>query len=379
MNAYVSEAPRLRPGATLQFLDGAGMLFLTGRQQLFSLNTTAAFIWCLLEDGLPPERIAGRLNDTFGLGLEDAAKCVTHVLQQWSDLGLLDEDGFGIGAASAPAAYALLGTHFRLQVGLPDLLDLLTPLLAPLRLAVPPTEPVTLHLAVTPDGFELRLADRVIESCDLRRQVVPMIKTGLIQLALERSRDFCALHAAAVSLNGRALLLPGASGQGKSTLAAALAAAGLPLFGDDTVVLSRDGLLARPAPFAICLKSGSWPLLRGRFPDLDRLPVHHRLDGKLVRYVTPPDAERWLGDDCRQTVAWIVFPCLAPDGATELVPLARPEALRRLLAECFPLDGGLDTAKVARLVDWMRGIDCYELRIDALDDAIACLQQLGGS
>lgn len=376
MNAYVSEAPRLRPGATLQFLDETGMLFLAGSQQLFSLNTTAAFIWCLLEDGLAPEQIADRLNATFGLGRAEALKCLTHVLQQWGDLGLLDEGGNGSGTACAPATYALLDTHFRLQAGSPDLLEMLVPLLAPLRLSAPAADAIMLQLSATPGGFEMRLAERVIETCHLRRQLVPMVKTGLIQLALERSRDFCAIHAAAVGLGDRTLLLPGASGQGKSTLAAALVGAGMPLLGDDTIVLARDGLLARPAPFAICLKSGSWPILRGMFPDIDRLPIHHRLDGKLVRYLTPPDHALWLDADWRAPVAWIVFPCRAPGEAAELAPLPRPEALRRLLTECFPLDGGLDAAKVARLVDWMRGIACYELRYDSLDDAVACLRGL---
>src|SRR5690606_1030692 len=147
MNAHVSEAPRLRPGATLQFLDGAGMLFLTGSRQLFSLNTTAAFIWCLLEDGLPPGEIAARLNDTFGLARAEAERCVIHVLQQWGELGLLDAGGPVPGAASAPATYSLLDTRFRLQVTIPDLLDELTPLLAPLRAADPGPEALLLQLA----------------------------------------------------------------------------------------------------------------------------------------------------------------------------------------------------------------------------------------
>ena len=376
MNVHVSEAPRLRPGATLQFLDGAGMLFLTGSQQLFSLNTTAAFIWCLLEDGLPPGEIAGRLNATFGLERAEAERCVIQVLQQWGELGLLDTAGMANGAASAPGTYALLDTRFHLQVAIPELLDQLTPLLAPLRTAAPGAAAITLQLAATPEGFELRLADRVIESCDLRRQIVPMIKTGLIELALERSRDFCAIHAAGVSLGGRCLLLPGASGEGKSTLSAALVATGLPLFGDDTVVLARDTLAARPAPFSICLKSGSWPLLRERYPAINHLPVHHRLDGKLVRYLTP-DPACWLDEDCRQPVAWLVFPCRSPGAAAALDPLPRPEALTRLLAQCFPLDGGLDAVRAARLVDWMRGVDCYELRYDDLDGAVTCLHGLG--
>lgn len=52
------------------------------------------------------------------------------------------------------------------------------------------------------------------------------------------------LHAAAVSIEGKGLLLMAPSGGGKSTAAAILGAAGMPVLGDDSVVVSRgtDGI-----------------------------------------------------------------------------------------------------------------------------------------
>ncbi len=64
-----------------------------------------------------------------------------------------------------------------------------------------------------------------------------------------------AVHATAVAIEGRALLITGRSGAGKSRLAAALVAASTPrcrilLIGDDRVLLvgSDRGLEARPHP-----------------------------------------------------------------------------------------------------------------------------------
>lgn len=60
-----------------------------------------------------------------------------------------------------------------------------------------------------------------------------------------------ALHqATAVALGGRAVLIEGAPGSGKSSLALALIDRGAVLIGDDGVSLTRsgDGLLASPAP-----------------------------------------------------------------------------------------------------------------------------------
>ena len=61
------------------------------------------------------------------------------------------------------------------------------------------------------------------------------------------------VHAAAVSWDGRAVLILGAAGSGKSGLALRLMARGADLVADDRVVLSRmaDGRLAARAPEAL--------------------------------------------------------------------------------------------------------------------------------
>ncbi|MEM7191026.1 MAG: HPr kinase/phosphatase C-terminal domain-containing protein, partial [Pseudomonadota bacterium] len=58
------------------------------------------------------------------------------------------------------------------------------------------------------------------------------------------------LHASAVALDGRACLITGPSGSGKSALALEMIALGCTLISDDRVVLTRDGdnVTASPAP-----------------------------------------------------------------------------------------------------------------------------------
>ena len=53
------------------------------------------------------------------------------------------------------------------------------------------------------------------------------------------------LHASAVALDGRGLLIRGASGSGKSSLTLQLIALGATLVSDDRVVVSRDGDVLR--------------------------------------------------------------------------------------------------------------------------------------
>jgi hypothetical protein len=195
---------------------------------------------------------------------------------------------------------------------------------------------------------------------------------------LEQSCDFGAIHAAAVHRGGNApcVMLPGPSGIGKSTLTAALVADGFRTLGDDTIVLARDTLDVRAVPFGICLKNGAWQLLAARFPDLVEQPVHNRLDGKRVRYLNP-GGQGVAQESCApRPAAWIVFPQRVDYGDSDLIPISRPEALSRLAAQFCPLGAGLDLPKIDRLVRWIGGIACFELRYSTLDQGAERLKEL---
>jgi hypothetical protein len=172
------------------------------------------------------------------------------------------------------------------------------------------------------------------------------------------------------------VLLPGVSGSGKSTLAGALAARGIPLLGDDNVVLAAETLEARPIPFGICLKQDGWDLHRAAFPFLDTLSVYRRFDGKRLRYIIPPGDGVLVEPDHCEPVGAIVFPCRTGQETAEIVPIPRTQALARLFSGCCPLGPALDHDKVARLVAWTRGVYCGELHFGPLDAAVDALLRL---
>lgn len=386
------------PGVTtaqtvsLHFLGAGGLLFDSANQKLYAANTTATFIWCCLEDAQPVRDIVERLQRTFGLSSSEADTAVAHALKSWHEVGLLDGSvsETPVPAPDSPAPpplplargptdeFRILDTRFRLRCAPARLRRRVRPMLVPLT-ETPSGGDLTavdIELGLCGGRFVL-VADRaMVASCERWDEVVPMLKGHVNLLALRHSRDFAAIHAAAVSLGARCVLLPAASGLGKSTLAAALTAAGFPLLGDDTIVLGEETLEARAMPFGICVKSGAWRLLRGRFPSLSRRPKYRRPDGKVVRYLLPRDGGNWASPSFRQAVGWIVFPRRGKGVEAAFRPVPKLDAVSRLLEGFYPLGAGLDARRVDRLVAWLDGIECLELQFASLGDAVRRIREL---
>jgi hypothetical protein len=298
---------------------------------------------------------------------------VAALLRDWRERGWLRERS--APAEPRPATrrhYRLLGTRFRLCFAAGAQLARVHPVLSHLA-AAPGAPDVDLELAC--EGASQRLLEdgREVERCPDLAGLAPLVKASLWRIALNRSRYFMEIHAAALARGGSCVLLPGRPGSGKSTLAAALLAEGFRYLSDESALLEEQALRARPVPLALCVKPGSLPLLEPLFPGLGALPAHRREDGQRVRYLAPPERSRLRDPERSLPVTTLVFPRVAP--RTALRPLPRPEALRRLLAQCLVLPQGLDAERVRHLVAWLRGVRCFELASGPLPDAVAAVRR----
>jgi hypothetical protein len=176
-----------------------------------------------------------------------------------------------------------------------------------------------------------------------------------------------------------ATLLPASAGSGKSSLTAALSRAGFDYFSDEIALLEEPTLAVRPIPLAICIKSTGWELMAPFFPEVRSLKSHRRADEKIVRYVPPPAFTKGSDRDRAYPVRRIVFPRYRPDVPTFLRPVARVDALQRLMAECLVVPVPLTGRRIARLVRWIEQVDCYELAMSSLDEAVGLVRSLSRS
>lgn len=174
------------------------------------------------------------------------------------------------GAAAERALYRLPGDELRVESWLPGALELLDRAFGRFRAAeaAASTAPGEADFVVRFAGAA-RVVVRTGAGGDARS--VLLAGDGVLPgLEREIHRRFVArvapprlaLHAAAVGVaGGGAVLLPGDSGRGKSTLAAALVAAGADYLGDEIALLEPDaggGERAVPYPKALTLKPGSF-------------------------------------------------------------------------------------------------------------------------
>ena len=89
MQQQTDKHPSPGPNITLHFLDDSGVLFDAESHRLYSLNTTATYIWCCLEEGHERAHIESSVRQTFGFEPDIAASHVAAILREWNELGLL--------------------------------------------------------------------------------------------------------------------------------------------------------------------------------------------------------------------------------------------------------------------------------------------------
>jgi hypothetical protein len=185
-------------------------------------------------------------------------------------------------------------------------------------------------------------------------------------------QDVVLVHGACIVREGRGVLLCGPSGAGKSTLAFVCARAGWTYLTDDAAVLlqgspDREALHRhhhfRFRPEAVRL-----------FPELERYETRVQPNGKPAIEV-PASAFPEISTSSRCRIETIVFLDRRSGCAATLRPLAAADAGERLMCE-MPDYGGAARIRHAEILAKLVAAPAYELRYDALSEAIGLLAGL---
>jgi hypothetical protein len=348
---------------------GRKALFAERQQSLFELDDAAAYVWCRIEEGGSPAAITEELAQR-GLSPEGADTAVLGLVETWLQQALLQFVPAAGRFAPPPNAIDIEIAGLRARVGFSHatLADRVVPYLAHLKTTADPVTAFALHAT----GDLAHLFEHRRHLCLMRaRQALPVLQRYLTEAILARLGTSFALHAATLVKDGRALLVHGRPGAGKTTLSLALDAAGFRLGGDDIAILDQKGRV-RGVPYVPALKAGSWPIVQRFRPDVGTHPIHQRLDGRRVRYVPPIR----FAPARSHPVKAIVFLSRRGSGAPALKELEPLTAISSLIGTAYSPDHRMTAIRWKALVGCVSQARVFELSYARLDKAVNLLERI---
>jgi HprK-related kinase A len=210
-----------------------------------------------------------------------------------------------------------------------------------------------------------------------RRQALPMLEWLVNWGMFSRPNQFLLLHAAVIEHHGRALILSGKAGAGKSTLTAGLLCEGWRLLSDELAVVPPGRRVVLPVPRPIGLKNDSIGIIRRRWPDAVMGPACDDTRKGTVAHLRPPhESVRRAAEPA--VPSWLVFPRFAAGAPTELRPVSRAQALLRAGGEAlnYSLLGETGFEALAEIVD---GCRCFDLSFRDLAEGLDEIDRLCAS
>ncbi|MDF1582288.1 MAG: HprK-related kinase A [Methyloprofundus sp.] len=205
-------------------------------------------------------------------------------------------------------------------------------------------------------------------------QAAAMFEWGLNWCIAHHSNQFLIIHAAVVELNGNAFILPGAPGNGKSTLCAALVCKGWRLLSDEMTLVSMENGQIYPIPRPVSLKNKSIEVISDYSADAVFGEIVHDTAKGSIAHMRAPDSSIYSSDQV-VTPAKIIFPKYKQGALTELTLISKGKSVLKAAEQCFNYSvlGAQGFESLCALVDVS---DCYEFSYSCLDEAIELFTEL---
>ena len=379
------------------------LLYDEFNKAIYRLNPSAGFIWYCFEEGMAMDHIASELARRFAITQRQAQADVNNAVNEWRRLGFLEKEPFVEERIHKEVELTNLanqkaGISWRQKIQTDyyveywfELFDQTVSIkfsgealprsalnaIQPLEIEVREGQPDHLiEVIKISNGYTIYSGDQLLAHCAHANELAPLLLAHTISKVYFETGCLMAMHAAAVGLNNECIILPAMSGNGKSTLTAALVGSGFEYYTDELVLVTYNTHRVISAQVGIGLKPESWPVLMKFHPDLASLTTHYRQDGKYVRYLIPPTLSSHRKNNEMLTSRVLIFPAYQPGQAVSVSPITSADALCRLAEAGYDVKGGLDRERVEELIAWISMQQCYELCFDDLDEVIAEIRRL---
>lgn len=395
--AFEETAPLLSiPRGVVSFdFEGELLLFSEKAQKVYCLNHSASLIWSYLENQMTLDEVVTAVANTYGVRREQAGVDVGNLIRNWSDAGLLTyghlqescsdsaevQSVNPVGCLFSPSLvrrhhlrFNLLEKAFLVRCDSQEIGKCLSEVFAHLQSDF--HEP-SIIIDIVESGKNLSIyALGVPVANDVKQEyIVPMV-TDIVLSAAYKSHDcLIAIHAAVLKAGRECAVFVGESGAGKTSLSAALIHHGFTYFSDETTFIDRSNKII-PLPISLRIKEGAWKLLSPMFPHLLKLRAHCLPENQKVRFLPPTSGDFAVTIEEGCSARWLISVRYAPGKKTDIIRISRIRALASLQSAGFDVCGPLDRQRISDLLTWIRTLDCYEMRIDRLEDAVDVLRSL---
>jgi hypothetical protein len=201
------------------------------------------------------------------------------------------------------------GSNVQVQSACPDAYAILDRYVFPSlpRIAVADKPDLLVRIVRVGDQLQLLADDAVVACASQAISLVPDVIRVLDDAVIQRLTTLRAVHAGAVLWCGRALLVPGVSHAGKSSLVAELLRRGATYFSDEYALIDTDGLV-HPYPRPLLVRNGG----------PEQLPM------------LPEECNAAVGD-APAPIGWILALQYLPEATWSVSPTSQSEALLNLL------------------------------------------------
>lgn len=371
------------PDVVVVDVAGTAVTWVPRRRELLELSDDAARLVGAVAagdpDAVPTTDVSSLLDQLLDLGVlvEDAPPAAEGRDDDPAvPEGPVDGDEPTTGHGHEPGSivlgpFAALDWCFTITLDDPVLAAEVDRVLAGLATGRPPLGSYT--IPGNDGGLELLRDGRHLDAGTGRAHVLATLLWDVNRQAVAATTDHLVLHAGAVVVDGRAVVLPAAMEAGKTTLVTGLVRAGHDYLSDElaTVPDPVEDDPPRVLPFAkaISLDPGSWPL----FPDLE--PGADRRALSPNQWLLPAEHVRASATTSEPTVLGaIVLPRHRSGSATTITRLDPAEALRALVECAFDF---LERPRhvLPRLARLAESVSVHRMVVgDGVDDAVSLVE-----
>lgn len=207
-----------------------------------------------------------------------------------------------------------------------------------------------------------------------RHHAVPLLESAINWVVFTQRLQDLVIHAGTLERGGKALILPGPPGSGKSTLCADLVARGWRLLSDEFAMLRAPDARLQAHPRPISLKNNAIGLIEGRNRSASFSRRYEGTAKGTVAYMrAPDDAVRRAHESALPSL--VVFPRYREGAPPRLERLENARAFMDLIGQS-PNYFMLMAAGFETMASFVEACDHYVLTYGSLDDATDLVTRL---